>query len=101
MAIARNKKPDASAIAAFGAAAEARPDDAATPAPEKATKVTKQSQANTGEEQRPKSSLVRWTDEDLRDRLIDYSKRERYSLQHLMIEALRIGLDQIENDSAR
>lgn len=98
MALARNKKPDASAIAAFGAAAEARPDEAAaaTLAPAKATKVTKPSPANTGEEQRPKSSLVRWTDEELRDRLIDYSKRERYPLQQVMIEALRIGLDQIE-----
>ncbi|WP_104081072.1 hypothetical protein [Cryobacterium sp. Y11] len=96
MAIARNKKPDPNAIAAFGAAAEARSDDAATPAPAKATKVTKPSPVAAGEDQRPKSSLVRWTDEDLRDRLIDYSKRERYSLQHLMIEALKIGLDQIE-----
>ncbi|TFC93011.1 MULTISPECIES: hypothetical protein [Cryobacterium] len=98
MALARNKKPDASAIAAFGAAAEARPDDAAAAAAAQArtTKVTKPSPVNAGEEQRPKSSLVRWTDEDLRDRLIDYSKRERYSLQHLMIEALKIGLDQIE-----
>jgi hypothetical protein len=93
MAIARNKKADPAAIAAFGAAAESRPDDASTPA---VTKVKRPTTATAGDDAGPKSSLIRWTDDELRDRLIDYSKRERYPLQQVMIEALRIGIEQIE-----
>lgn len=95
MAIARNKKPDPNAIAAFGAAADARPDDASAPMPIP-PRVAQLSQPATSDAQGPKSSLIRWTDETLRDRLIDYSKRERYPLQQVMIEAMKLGIEQID-----
>ncbi|PPF91307.1 hypothetical protein C5C03_00335 [Clavibacter michiganensis] len=48
----------------------------------------------------PKASIVRWTvgtgGTDVRDRLLAYSSRERYTMQELMIRALRIGMDEIE-----
>ena len=103
MAIARNtpRKPtDAAAIEAFGAAAEARPQEAPaappTPAPEaKAARPAKASQtADSG----PASSLIRWKgEEDLRDLIKAYAKAERYSEQDVMIRALRLGMDQIQS----
>jgi hypothetical protein len=95
MAIARNKKPNPDAIAAFGAAADARPDEAPIPLPIPG-RVAKTSQSVTSDLDGPKSSLVRWTDVELRDRLIDYSKRERYPLQQVMIAAMKLGIEQIE-----
>jgi len=102
MVIARNKKnptADPAAIAAFGAAAEARP---ATPEPGAPTKARAPRAATlaaqAGEEKAPpKSSLVRWAgEEETRDRLIAYSAAERYKMQDLMVKAMQLGMDQLE-----
>ena len=102
MVIARNKKnptADPAAIAAFGAAAEARP---ATPEPGTPTKARASRAATTaaqaGEEKAPpKSSLVRWAgEEETRDRLLAYSAAERYKMQDLMVKAMQLGMDQLE-----
>jgi hypothetical protein len=105
MAIARNKKTptDPAAIAAFGAAAEARPSDepptapsaASAPAAAKATRSPKVAQSG---DDGPASSLLRWKgEEQLRDRIKTYAKTERYSEQEVMIRALQLGMDQIDN----
>ncbi|MEW5093682.1 hypothetical protein [Clavibacter michiganensis] len=107
MPIARNRRtePDPAKIAAFGAAAESRVEapsaPPATPAgPQRATDATPTRRRADGASEPPKSSIVRWTgstgDEELRDRLLAYGRRERYTMQELMIRALRIGLDEIE-----
>jgi hypothetical protein len=108
MAIARNRRqdPDPAKIAAFGAAAEARTDVPAAAAPEVAatprrtTDATPTRRGGGSTSEPPKSSIVRWTgstgDEELRDRLLAYGARERYTMQELMIRALRVGLDEIE-----
>lgn len=97
MAIVRNKKPtpaQAAAIDAFTAAADARPDE--TPAPAPAPAPTSRKPAPDG----PASSLIRWAgNEDLRDRITDYATRERYSVHHILIEALRLGIDKIDTKS--
>jgi len=108
MPIARNRRsePDPAKIAAFGAAAESRveaptPPPAAPPAaPQRTTDTTPTRRRGEDTAEPPKSSIVRWTgstgDEELRDRLLAYGKRERYTMQELMIRALRIGLDEID-----
>jgi hypothetical protein len=109
MPIARNRRsePDPAKIAAFGAAAESRVEvptstPPATPAaaPQRATDATPARRRGEDTAEPPKSSIVRWTgstgDEELRDRLLAYGRRERYTMQELMIRALRIGLDEIE-----
>lgn len=102
MVIARNKKnptADPAAIAAFGAAAEARP---ATPEPGAPTMAraprAATPAAQAGEDKAPpKSSLVRWAgEEETRDRLIAYSAAERYKMQDLMVKAMQLGMDQLE-----
>ncbi|MDD7930772.1 hypothetical protein [Microbacterium thalli] len=108
MAIVRNKKnapaADQDAIAAFGAAAEARPEPEATepatepaPAPaKKAAKPTPAAEPSGGDG--PKSTLVRWEGyEDVRDEIYDYHRRERYTVQTVIIEALRLGLAQMND----
>lgn len=102
MAIVRNKKnapaADQDAIAAFGAAAEARPEpDATEPAPAPAKKPTKPAPAaEPSGGDGPKSTLVRWEGyEDVRDEIYDYHRRERYTVQTVIIEALRLGLAQM------
>jgi hypothetical protein len=106
MAIARNKKTptDPAAIAAFGAAAEARPGDEpptappATPAPAPVTKAIRPPKAAQSADDGPASSLLRWKgEEQLRDRIKTYAKTERYSEQEVMIRALQLGMDQIDN----
>lgn len=103
MAIARNtpRKPkDAAAIEAFGAAAEARPQElpVAAPTPVPAAKAAQRPKAVQTAGSGPASSLVRWKDQDeLRDRIKAYAKTERYSEQDVMIRALQLGMDQIEN----
>lgn len=105
MPIARNKKnppvnPDA--IAAFGAAAEARPATPEPPAPSAPAKARAPRSAapsvKDGEEKAPpKSSLVRWAgEEETRDRLLAYSAAERYKMQDLMVKAMQLGMDQLE-----
>jgi hypothetical protein len=108
MAIARNRKqdPDPAKIAAFGAAAEARMDVSAPEAPaapaasRRTTDATPTRRGGGATSEPPKSSIIRWTgstgDEELRDRLLAYGARERYTMQELMIRALRLGLDEIE-----
>lgn len=118
MALARNKKVDPEAIKAFGSAADARPDPArptepareATAAPAQASEaapVKAHANAAAGESHRndgPTSSLVRWSDDDLRelrDQLMAYSKRERYSMQEVMTRAMRLGFEQLSPDSTQ
>jgi hypothetical protein len=102
MPIARNKKNppvDPDAIAAFGAAAELRPEPAGPPAPTPPTRqrATTPRTASADEEAPPASSIVRWAgEEELRDRIIAYRRAERYKMQDLMIKAMQIGLDQLE-----
>jgi hypothetical protein len=101
MAIARNRKkePDVAAIAAFGAAAESRNDQAAPTstttrrAQEEPRGSTATKALSAGETDGPKASLVRWASEkELRDDLMAYGKRNRYNMQELMIETMRRGL---------
>ncbi|RII95467.1 hypothetical protein DZF95_00840 [Clavibacter michiganensis] len=105
MAIARNRRqePDPAKIAAFGAAAEARTDVPAPEAPAVSRLTTDATPTRRGggaTSEPPKSSIIRWTsstgDEELRDRLLAYGARERYTMQELMIRALRVGLNEIE-----
>jgi hypothetical protein len=101
MPIARNKKNppvDPDAIAAFGAAAELRPEAAEPPAPTPPAKQRTTTRTPRADEKAPPaSSLVRWAgEEELRDRLIAYSRAERYKMQDLMVKAMQIGLDQLE-----
>lgn len=96
--IVRNKPTtpaDPDGIAAFGAAAEARPVDAppapSTPAPI-ATKKANQPKPP------PKSSLIRWDGhEDLRDAIIEYAERERYPIHTVLLEATRRGFEQMNS----
>jgi hypothetical protein len=107
MAIARNKKNppvDPSAIAAFGAAAEAHVEPPQPPAPAVSPKVrttTDRSTAkkNTADDKAPpQASLVRWAgEEETRDRLLAYAHDERYKMQDLMVKAMQLGMDQLEN----
>lgn len=104
MAIARNKPKDVAAIAAFGAAAEARPTEEepvttpAAPTPAPAAKAARSPRAPQTADDGPASSLLRWKgEEQLRDRIKSYAKTERYSEQEVMIRALQLGMDQIEN----
>lgn len=106
MAIVRNKKntpsPDHDeAIAAFGAAAEARPEQAAAagdPAPAVPTRKPAEPDASKTP---PRTSLIRWEggNEDLRDAVIDYHRRERYPIHTVLLEAIRRGLAEMERDS--
>lgn len=97
MAIARNKPKDAAAIAAFGAAAEARPTEE-EPTTTPAAKAARSPRAPQAADDGPASSLLRWKgEEQLRDRIKTYAKTERYSEQEVMIRALQLGMDQIEN----
>jgi hypothetical protein len=102
MAIARNRKPltDPAAIAAFGAAAESRPGDepSAAPASAPVAKASRPAKAAQSADDGPASSLLRWKGEEkLRDRIKTYAKTERYSEQEVMIRALELGMDQIDN----
>lgn len=90
--IVRNKPaPDQeAAIAAFGAAADTLPDDVPTPAAKGAPAPKNNS---TG----PASTLLRWEgNEDLRDAIIAYSKRERYPVHTVLLDAIRRGFEQVE-----
>lgn len=103
MAIARNRKkePDVAAIAAFGAAAESRNDQAA-PTSAVTRRAQEESRGSTAPKvpsatDGPKASLVRWAGEkELRDELMAYGKRNRYNMQELMIEAMRRGLAELK-----
>ncbi|WP_147304088.1 hypothetical protein [Subtercola boreus] len=102
MAIARNRKSpkDSAAIAAFGAAAEARPEQppTLTPAPARADKVTRPPKPVQKVDGGPAASVIRWKGhEELRDRIKTYAKSERYTDQDLIIQALQLGINQIEN----
>lgn len=91
--IVRNKPaPDQeAAIAAFGAAADALPDEKTTPGP-KATPMPKRNSNG------PASSLLRWEGhEDLRDEIIEYAKRERYPVHTVLLDAIRRGFEQIKS----
>lgn len=96
--IVRNKPvtpADADAIAAFGAAADARPEDV-SPAPAKAAPIAVRKASEP--KPPPESSLIRWKgNEDLRDAIIEYSARERYSIHTVLLEAIRRGFDQMES----
>jgi len=105
MAIARNKKNlpvDSAAIAAFGAAAEARPTVPEQNVPVATTKsraprAASASDKNGQEKTPPMSSLVRWAgEEETRDRLLAYARDERYKMQDLMVKAMQLGMDQLE-----
>lgn len=99
MAIARNKKttPDPAAIASFGAAAEAHVEPPVAPATRSSAAGGSPKRRRSAEGQAPKASLVRWGgEEELRDQLIEYARRERYNMQELMIEAMRLGIAQLE-----
>lgn len=103
MPIARNKKNppvDPDAIAAFGAAAELRPEPpASTLAVKQHTTIPRATPRTPAADEKtpPASSLVRWAgEEELRDRLIAYGRAERYKMQDLMVKAMQIGLDQLE-----
>lgn len=109
MALARNKKrePDATAIAAFGAAAETRSDEAApTASPARGAQssslpLSAPSMPTQSDGDGPKASLVRWAGEkQLRDDLIAYGKLNRYNMQELMIEAMRRGLDDMKTSDS-
>lgn len=107
MAIARNKRPtkvDQAAIAAFGAAAEAQAGTRQSVAPTASPAVSRATtrQAKSSGDSLPQASLVRWAEEeDLRDRLIAYRLAERYTMQDLMVKALRLGMDQLDGTSSR
>ncbi|UXW87076.1 hypothetical protein NFX31_06010 [Microbacterium azadirachtae] len=48
-----------------------------------------------------RSSLVRWEgNEDLRDAIVSYARRERYSIHAVLLASLRRGLDEIRLRSA-
>lgn len=94
MAIVRNKKPqpvDPSAIAAFGAEAEAKTPS--TPASPAATPAARTKQDGT---KPPASSLIRWEkNEELRDGLMEYAKQQRYPIHTVLLMALELGLEQL------
>lgn len=96
MPIARNKKVkvDPDAIAAFGAAADALPSETA-----KATEPSSPAPASapvTGEAA-PLTALVRWRGhEELRDRIADYNKANRYPIHTIMLRAMELGMEHIE-----
>lgn len=96
--IVRNKPvtpADADAIAAFAAAAEARPDDT-PPAPSTAAPIV----ARKASEPKPppKSSLIRWEGhEDLRDAIIEYADRERYPIHTVLLETIRRGFGEMSS----
>lgn len=94
--IVRNKPTapaDADAIAAFGAAADARPEDA-PPAPTTAAPIAPRKTSDP--KPPPKSSLIRWDgNEDLRDAIIEYAERERYPIHTVLLEATRRGFEQM------
>lgn len=98
MAIVRNKKPqaaDPSAIAAFGAEADAKPEQAVPVAPKRAP--SKKQPAIT---KAPASSLVRWEkNEALRDGLMNYAKQQRYPVHTVLLMALELGLEQLDGRS--
>lgn len=95
MAIVRNKKPqpvDPSAIAAFGAQADAHPSEE----PHQPAKVSPSRKRRNGDKP-PASSLIRWEGhEELRDSLADYAKRERYPMHTVLLMALELGLEQLD-----
>lgn len=95
MAIVRNKKPqpvDPSAIAAFGAEADAKSVPAAGPA----TAARKKPDGGKP----PASSLIRWNEhEDLRDALIDFAKQERYPVHTVLLMALESGLEDLRRSA--
>ncbi len=94
MAIVRNKKAqpvDPSAIAAFGAEAEAKPSIEAQQKTSTPSIPRKQRETKP-----PASSLIRWDGhEDLRDALIEYARRERYPVHTVLIMALEQGLEHL------
>lgn len=100
MAIVRNKKPkpiDPSAIAAFGAEADSKSDQAAPVAPKATARAKDAAKA-------PASSLVRWEkNEALRDGLLSYAKQQRYPVHTVLLMALELGLEQLKSrlDSGR
>ncbi len=100
MAIKRNRPaetPDRlAAIEEFGAAAEARPTDA--PTASAAKREPRRASAGEG----AKGSLIRWAgNEELRDRVAEYSRTQRYPQHEVILRALAIGLTELEADSKR
>ncbi len=99
MAIKRNRPaetPDRlAAIEEFGAAAEARPAETqAAPSP------TRGARRATTAGEGAKSSLIRWAgNEQLRDRVADYSRSQRYPQHEVILRALAIGMAELESDS--
>lgn len=95
MAIVRNKKPqaaDPSAIAAFGAAADATPESAVPATPDRTPRKAQQ-----GETKAPASSLVRWEKHaQLRDDLMAFAKEQRYPVHTVLLMALELGLEQLQ-----
>lgn len=96
MAIVRNKKPqpvDPSAIAAFGAEAEAK-----TPVAPAAAAAKPPASKKSNEGKSPASSLVRWEkNEELRDGLMQYAKQQRYPVHTVLLMALELGLETLED----
>ena len=96
--IVRNKPttpPDADAIAAFGAAAEARPADT-PPAPSTSAPIV--AKKVTDPKPPPKSSLIRWDGhEELRDAIIEYADRERYPIHTVLLETIRRGFAEMNS----
>lgn len=99
MAIVRNKKPAEveAAVAAFGAAADLRPEE--TPAAASVSGSAKRATPTpSAVDDGPKSSLIRWAgNEDLRDAIIEYHQRERYPIHTVLLEALRRGFEQMDS----
>lgn len=97
MAIVRNKKPqpvDPSAIAAFGAQADAKTEANDT---QPASREAGRKKQDAGKP--PASSLIRWEGhEELRDAIIAYAKAERYPVHTVLLDSLRRGFDQLRND---
>jgi hypothetical protein len=99
MAIKRNRPaetPDRlAAIEEFGAAAEARPTGVpAAPSPKR--EARRPTSAGEG----AKGSLIRWAgNEELRDRVADYSRSQRYPQHEVILRALAIGMAKLEADS--
>lgn len=98
MPIARNKKVkvDPDAIAAFGAAADALPSE--TPkATEPSSPAPAPASAPVTGEAAPLTALVRWRGhEELRDRIADYNKANRYPIHTIMLRAMELGMEHIE-----
>lgn len=97
MAIVRNKKPqpvDPSAIAAFGAQADAKTEANDTQPISHPVGRKKHAMGKP-----PSSSLIRWDGhEELRDAIIAYAKAERYPVHTVLLDSLRRGFDLLKDE---